>query len=31
MSITDKLTYTYIKRIKRWIECPICHKNTIKI
>ena len=27
MSITDKLTYTYIKRIKRWMECPICHKK----
>ena len=27
MSITDKLTYTYNKRIKRWIECPICHKK----
>lgn len=25
MSIGDKITYTYIKRIKRWMECPVCH------
>lgn len=27
MSVEDKLTYVYIKRIKRWMECPVCHKK----
>lgn len=25
MSISDKVTYFYIKNIKRWMECPVCH------
>lgn len=27
MSVADKITYTYIKRIKRWMECPVCYKR----
>lgn len=27
MSVADQITYTYIKRIKRWMECPVCHKR----
>lgn len=31
MSIADKITYGYIKNIKRWMECPVCHdKMTFK-
>lgn len=31
MSIGDKFTYAYIKNIKRWMECPVCHeKMTFK-
>lgn len=31
MSITDKITYRYMKNIKRWMECPVCHdKMTFK-
>lgn len=28
-SLADILTYTYIKRIKRWMECPVCHKKMV--
>ena len=24
-NIKDKLAYAYIKQIKRWMECPVCH------
>lgn len=27
MSISDKITYFYIKRMKKWMECPVCHKK----
>lgn len=31
MKVGDKITYTYIKRIKKWMECPACHqKMTFK-
>lgn len=31
MKVGDKITYTYIKRIKKWMECPVCHqKMTFK-
>ena len=25
MSISDRVTYFYIKNVKRWMECPVCH------
>ena len=28
-NISDILTYAYIKRIKRWMECPVCHKRML--
>lgn len=28
-SLSDILSYAYIKRIKRWMECPICHKKMV--
>lgn len=27
MSVSDKVTYAYIKNIKRWMECPVCHEK----
>ncbi len=27
MKLADKVSYTYIKRIKKWMECPVCHKK----
>lgn len=31
MKLMDKITYTYIKGIKKWMECPVCHeKMTFK-
>lgn len=27
MKVKDHITYFYIKRIKRWMECPVCHKK----
>lgn len=29
MSIVDSLTYFYIKRIKRWIQCPVCNHKLL--
>ena len=29
MSMGDKVTYAYIKNIKRWIACPVCHQNML--
>lgn len=29
MSITDKVSYFYIKNIKRWMECPICYQKLL--
>ena len=26
-NLGDALTYSYIKRIKKWMECPVCHKK----
>ncbi len=27
MKLSDKVSYTYIKHIKKWIECPLCHNK----
>lgn len=27
MRLVNSLTYFYIKKIKRWMECPVCHKK----
>ena len=27
MSISDSLSYFYIKKIKRWMHCPICNNK----
>ncbi len=27
MSTGERLTYFYIKQIKRWMECPVCHRK----
>ena len=27
MSLSEKMEYFYIKRIKKWIECPVCHEK----
>ncbi len=29
MKLSDKASYIYIKRIKKWIECPVCHKKML--
>lgn len=29
MSISDKVTYFYIKNIKKWMECPVCHSKLL--
>ena len=29
MKFSDKISYLYIKRIKRWIECPVCHEKML--
>lgn len=29
MNIIDKATYAYIKNIKKWMECPICHQRML--
>ena len=29
MSISDRVAYFYIKNIKRWMECPICHNKLL--
>ena len=28
-NLSNKLTYSYIKNIKRWMECPVCHRKMI--
>lgn len=31
VSVGDRIAYTYVKRIKRWMKCPVCHeKMTFK-
>ena len=25
MTLIDRALYVYIKRIKKWMECPVCH------
>lgn len=30
-SLVDKLTYTYIRRIKKWMYCPACQTGKLKI
>ena len=27
MKLSDNVYYTYIKHIKKWMECPVCHKK----
>lgn len=27
MRLVNSLTYFYIKKVKRWMECPVCHKK----
>lgn len=29
MSLISKATYFYIKNIKRWMECPVCHNKMM--
>lgn len=29
MNIIDKTTYIYIKQIKKWMECPVCHSKMV--
>ena len=29
MSFISKATYFYIKNIKRWMECPVCHNKML--
>ena len=31
MKITDKLTYLYLRKIKKWMFCPNCNEPTLKI
>ncbi len=31
MSFGDRIIYTYIKNIKRWMECPVCHEKMLFI
>lgn len=31
MRITDRLTYFYLRKIKKWMICPNCNKPTLKI
>ena len=29
MNFSDKAAYFYIKRIKKWMECPVCHRKML--
>ncbi len=29
MSISNRVSYFYIKSIKKWIECPVCHHKLL--
>ena len=30
-SILDKLTYAYIRKIKKWMFCPACQQGNMAI
>lgn len=30
-SIIDRLTYTYIRKVKKWMFCPVCQKGKMTI
>lgn len=29
VKLVDKITYIYIKKIKKWMECPVCHNKML--